>query len=49
MSGDKRGPDLELKKAFSELQTKMIESKQKMRMADLQVNSVIELSYRTQL
>jgi hypothetical protein len=40
MSGDKRGPDLELKKAFTELQTKMIDSKQKMRLADLQVYPV---------
>jgi hypothetical protein len=31
------GVDLELKKAFVELQTKMVDSKQKMRMADLQV------------
>ena len=37
MSGDKRGPDMELKKAFTELQTKMVDSKQKMRLADLQV------------
>ena len=38
MSGDKRGPDMELKKAFTELQTKMVDSKQKMRLADLQVS-----------
>jgi len=37
MSSDKRAPDPELKKAFTELQTKMVDSKQKMRMADLQV------------
>ena len=29
--------DLELKKAFSEMQTKMVDSRQKMRLADLQV------------
>jgi hypothetical protein len=37
MSSNKPGPDPELKKAFTELQTKMVDSKQKMRMADLQV------------
>ncbi len=30
--------DMELKKAFTEMQSKMVDSKQKMRMADLQVN-----------
>ena len=29
--------DMELKKAFAEMQSKMVDSKQKMRMADLQV------------
>ena len=32
--------DLELKKAFSEMQSKMVDSKQKMRLADLQIESL---------
>ena len=35
--------DLELKKAFSEMQSKMVDSKQKMRLADLQVSKEISL------
>nr|ALS04453.1 prefoldin subunit 1 [Acartia pacifica] len=33
-------PDLELKKAFTELQMKMIESKQKIKLTDMQVDSL---------
>ena len=34
-------PDMELKAAFAELQAKMIESKQKIKMHDLQVKVVV--------
>jgi prefoldin subunit 1 len=45
MSGDKKasstgGPDLELKRAFVELQSKMVETKQNMRLADLQIENL---------
>merc|ERR1739844_134969 len=35
----KKGPDMELRRAFVELQTKMVDAKQKMKMADLQVEN----------
>ncbi|XP_040564942.1 prefoldin subunit 1 [Lepeophtheirus salmonis] len=35
-----KGPDLELKKAFSEMQTKMMDSKQKMKLSDMQIESL---------
>ena len=38
--GDKKGPDMELRKAFVELQTKMVETKQKMRLSDLQIENL---------
>ena len=34
------GPDLELKKAFMELQSKMVDTKQKLKMADLQIENL---------
>jgi prefoldin subunit 1 len=34
------GPDMELKKAFMELQSKMVDTKQKLKMADLQIESL---------
>jgi chaperonin cofactor prefoldin len=36
-AGDKKSPDMELRKAFVELQSKMVDNKQKMKMADLQI------------
>merc|ERR1711990_457307 len=35
----KPGPDMELRRAFVELQSKMVDAKQKMKMADLQVEN----------
>ena len=35
----KKGPDMEVRRAFVELQTKMVDAKQKMKMADLQVEN----------
>ena len=34
------GPDLELKKAFAELQGKMVETQQKMKLSDLQIENL---------
>ena len=34
------GPDMELKKDFMELQSKMVDTKQKLKMADLQIESL---------
>merc|ERR1711890_47705 len=34
-----KGPDMELRRAFVELQTKMVDNKQKMKMADLQIEN----------
>lgn len=34
------GPDMELKKAFMELQSKMVDTKQKLKMADLQIENL---------
>ncbi len=33
-------PDLELKRAFAELQTKMVETKQKIKLSDLQIENL---------
>lgn len=35
-----KGPDMELKKAFAELQSKMVETKQKLRIADAQIENL---------
>ncbi len=35
-----QAPDMELRKAFVELQAKMVDNKQKMKMADLQIESL---------
>ena len=42
MSSDKKpsGPDMELKKAFAELQSKMLETQQKMKLSDLQIENL---------
>jgi hypothetical protein len=37
----KGGPDLELKRAFADLQSKMVETKQKMRLSDLQIENLV--------
>ncbi len=34
---DKKGPDMELKKAFIELQSKMLDTRTKMKFSDMQV------------
>lgn len=36
---DKKAPDMELKKAFGELQAKMLETQQKMKLSDLQIEN----------
>ena len=35
-----KSPDLELKKAFGELQAKMLETQQKMKLSDLQIENL---------
>jgi hypothetical protein len=39
--------DMELKNAFAEMQSKMVDSKQKMRMADLQVKFLTVVRFLT--
>ena len=39
-SSSPSGPDLELKRAFAELQAKMVENKQKMKIADMQIDNL---------
>ncbi len=34
------GPDMELKKAFAELQSKMVDSKQKIKLHDFQIENI---------
>ncbi|KAF7641947.1 hypothetical protein LDENG_00267900 [Lucifuga dentata] len=41
--------DLELKKAFSELQVKMIDTQQKVKMADLQIDQLIRVQKHAKL
>nr|ACO10750.1 Prefoldin subunit 1 [Caligus rogercresseyi]ACO11274.1 Prefoldin subunit 1 [Caligus rogercresseyi] len=40
MTAGVKGPDLELKKAFSEMQSKMMETKQKMKVSDVQIENL---------
>ena len=53
MSGDKKaiggGPDLELKRAFGELQQKMVETQQKMKLSDLQIENLKRTITHSQL
>nr|ACO15002.1 Prefoldin subunit 1 [Caligus clemensi] len=35
-----KGPDMELKKAFSEMQSKMMDTRQKMKVSDVQIESL---------
>ncbi len=46
---DKKGPDMELRKAFVELHIKVNESKQKMKMADLQIENLKRSIVHTEL
>ena len=46
---DKKGRDMELHKAFMELQTKMLDSKQKMKMADMQIENLKRSITHTEL
>ena len=46
---DKKGRDMELHKAFMELQTKMLDSKQKMKLADLQIENLKRSITHTEL
>ena len=46
---DKKGRDMELHKAFMELQSKMIDSKQKMKMADIQIENLKRSITHTEL
>lgn len=39
-SSDKKAPDMELKKAFMELQAKLVENRQKMKLADMQIENL---------
>ena len=45
----KRGPDMELRRAFVELQGKMVDTKQKMKMADLQIENLKRSITHTEL
>ena len=45
----KATPDMELRKAFVELQTKMVDTKQKMKMADLQIENLKRSITHTEL
>merc|ERR1712061_327960 len=45
----KKGPDMELRRAFVELQTKMVDSKQKMKIADLQIENLKRSITHTEL
>ena len=56
MSGDKKavgggggGPDLELKRAFGELQHKMVETQQRMKVSDLQIENLKRTITHSQL
>ena len=53
MSGDKKavggGPDLELKRAFGELQQKMVETQQRMKVSDLQIENLKRTITHSQL
>ena len=44
-----KGPDMELRRAFVELQTKMVDSRQKMKMADLQIENLKRSITHTEL
>lgn len=44
-----KAPDMELRKAFVELQTKMVDTKQKMKMADLQIENLKRSITHTEL
>ena len=46
---DKKGRDMELHKAFMELQSKMLDAKQKMKMADIQIESLKRSITHTEL
>lgn len=44
-----REPDLELKKAFTELQEQMVDTTQKLKLADLQIKSLHKMKQRSEL
>ena len=46
---DKKGRDMELHKAFMELQSKMLDAKQKMKMADMQIENLKRSITHTEL
>merc|ERR1711997_528685 len=48
-AASQKGPDMELRRAFVELQTKMVDSKQKMKMADLQIENLKRSITHTEL
>jgi len=43
---DKKGPDMELKKAFLELQSKMVDTRTKMKFSDMQVLCIMNYFHK---